>query len=162
MISDTTNVHCQQPTPPCQHLSAVYVMMGPVATGRDCAPFQLRGFRSTSSKDLLLPPSSGARDGDTGGVSSLEDCVPALGVSRCPAWTTADGMMPAMRGRMPWTICWLAAVAWVMDELELKVRRCLLSMDRRRRLSDSWLARSSEVTQAFGERSASGCGRVVV
>lgn len=68
-----------------------------------------------------------------------------------------------MAPRTEWS-AWLEVLMLLLlfPELWLTVRRCLCSMDSRLRLMEPSRDRWSPEMTALGERSASGCGKVVL
>lgn len=85
--------------------------------------------------------------------------APELSLAGGPSRSTGvAGMLGPMMERTLWMAwpCVLMELAW------LTVRRCLDSMERLRRFTACSAERSSWDMDAFGERSASGCGRVVL
>lgn len=111
--------------------------------------------------------------GDWGGVSSpaaasraydtltldapeLSLAGPFALIGLTPSTTGVAGMYALTMERTPEMEAPPMELDWLI------VRRCLLSMDRRRRFMACSTERSSAEMVALGDRSASGCGRVVL
>ena len=114
-------------------------------------------------KERLLCCALGV-SGDVGGVSSCAANDSAL--KRGP-WELEGATLEAVGGsglaRLVMTaggmmtgVCLLRVDAWLM------VRRCLLSMEARRRVTDSVAVRGSSEMKALGDKSASGWGSLVL